>query len=293
MKEDRISLLPDCVLGSIVSLLPVKNAAATMALSRRWRPLWPSLPLELDVDDHSPGTGRLISGALSSHGAATVPIRRFRADTHKDETTRPWLQALEGRRVDGSLVIRFAPDGPWPVLPPYLLRASTGGGTGAALRRLELGWCALHPRTTDGTPNFPSLVSLRLSSVVIREAALHRLIAGCPSLRELRLVGVQELRRFVPISNTLLQVTIGSPHVPIQEISFRGTPNLQSLHLWRVNIWELYPLIINQAAMPCKPRTSVGIALPTLDSPFFRIMPKVRLSIVFIYFDSSLGAMIL
>jgi hypothetical protein len=274
MEQDHISLLPDCVLGSIVSLLPVKNAAATMALSRRWRPLWPSLPLELDVGDHSPGGGRLISGALSSHSA--VRIRRFHVDTLKDETTLPWLHALEGRRVDGSLVIRFARDGPRPMLPANLLRASTGAGPGTALRHLELRWCKLHPRTTDGPCTFPSLVVLHLSSVVIGDAGLHRLIAGCPALRELHLIRVHELRRFAPRSGTLLRVTIGSPHVPIREISFRGTPNLQSLQLWHADIWQLYPAIINQAAMPCKSRTSVGIALDTLDSPCFRIMPKVR-----------------
>uniref|UniRef100_A0ACD5V0T7 Uncharacterized protein n=1 Tax=Avena sativa TaxID=4498 RepID=A0ACD5V0T7_AVESA len=247
-----------------------------MALSRRWRPLWPSLPLELDVDDHSPGAGRLIRGALSSHGAAAVPVRRFHADTLKDETTLPWLKALEGRRVDGSLVIRFAPDGPRPVLRPYLLRASAGAGagTGAALRRLELRWCVLHPRTTQGPVTFPSLVVLHLSSVVIGDAGLERLIASCPALQELHLIGVHELRRFTPVSGTLLRIRIGAPHVPIREMSLRGTPNLQSLQLWHANIWQLYPAIMNQAALPCKPTTSVGIALPRLDSPCFRIMPK-------------------
>lgn len=247
-EQDRISLLPDCVLGSIVSLLPVKNAAATMALSRRWRPLWPSLPLELHIVDHSPNAGRVISSALASNGA--VRIHRFLADTFKDETTLPWLQALEGRRVDGSLIIRFARNGPRPMLPQYLLRASTGAGTGAALRRLKLGWCMLHPRTTEAPGTFPSLVVLHLTSVVIGDAGLHRLIAGCPALRELHLIGVNELRRFVPCSGSLRRVVIGAPHVPIREISFRGTPNLKSLQLWNADIWQLYPAIINQAVMP-------------------------------------------
>jgi hypothetical protein len=279
-EQDRISLLPDCVLGSIVSLLPVKNAAATMVLSRRWRPLWPSLPLVLDVGDHSPGAGRLISGALSSHSA--VRIRRFCVDTLNDETTLPWLQALEGRRVDGSLVIRFARKGPRPVFRPYLLRASMGADTGAALRYLELRWCVLHPRTAEGPDTFPSLVIMHLSSVVISDEVLHRLIAVCPALRELRLVGVSQLRRFVPCSGSLLRVVIGAPHVPILEMSFRGTPNLQSLELWLADIWRLYPAINNQADMPCK---SVGLALPTLDSPCFKVMPKVHITVVFLLFS--------
>jgi hypothetical protein len=267
-EEDRISLLPDCVLGSIVSLLPVKNAAATMVLSRRWRPLWPSLPLVLNVVDHSPGAGRLILGALSSNGAAR--IRRFSVDTLEDGTTGPWLEALEKRRVEGSLVIRFARDRSRsrPVLPPKFLRA----GTGAALRRLELGWCTLHPNTTDGSVTFPSLVVLDLSFVVIRDAGLHRLITGCPALRDLRLVGVHELQRFVPCSASLQRVFIGELDVPIEEISFQGTPNLQRLVLWHADIWRLYPAILHEADVPCK---AVCLALPTLDSPSFKDMPKV------------------
>lgn len=40
VQEEGISELPDEVLGSIVSLLTLKEAAASFTLSRRWRYVW-------------------------------------------------------------------------------------------------------------------------------------------------------------------------------------------------------------------------------------------------------------
>ncbi|KNA21020.1 hypothetical protein SOVF_047000 [Spinacia oleracea] len=39
-EEDRLSSLPDVIINDILSLLPIKSAAATSVLSHRWRHLW-------------------------------------------------------------------------------------------------------------------------------------------------------------------------------------------------------------------------------------------------------------
>ncbi|XP_059650278.1 F-box/LRR-repeat protein At3g26922-like [Cornus florida] len=48
--EDRISNLPSCLIGHILSFLPIKEAVATGVLSTKWKYLWTSIT-NLDFDD--------------------------------------------------------------------------------------------------------------------------------------------------------------------------------------------------------------------------------------------------
>ncbi|EMS62215.1 hypothetical protein TRIUR3_29924 [Triticum urartu] len=101
-KRRKASRLPDAVLGSIVSLLATKEGARTQAISRRWRPLWRSAPLNLVVDSELINKTHklidLIPKILSEHRG---PTRRFllcfRIDDCYDKI-EGWLssQALDG-----------------------------------------------------------------------------------------------------------------------------------------------------------------------------------------------------
>lgn len=81
-EEDLISRLPDGVLGDIVSLLPTRDAARMQVLSPRWRPIWRTAPLNLDIRGYivAGGVRRVrvsagkISRILSEHDG---PGRRF------------------------------------------------------------------------------------------------------------------------------------------------------------------------------------------------------------------------
>ncbi|KAF7013672.1 unnamed protein product [Triticum aestivum] len=270
---DRISLLPDCLLGNIVSLLPVKNAACTMVLSRRWRRIWPSVPLDLDLDGSNRNLGsdgHSILRILSSHGDG--PIRRFHATVSAHKATSSWLQILFNQRIDDSLVLKFVPHAAHPPLPRDLLRFSAN-----VLRHLELHCCCLDPQLGVTLP-LHSLHYLHLSNVVIPETSLHSMIAGCLALRKLQLFRVHNLRRLVPCSRNLVEVYI-RPHVPLEKVSFSGTPNLESIVLLYADIWRLCPDIFVKDALPPKVR-KVALTLPMLHSPNFVITPKMSVSII-------------
>jgi hypothetical protein len=75
---DFINNLPDAVLCTIISLLRTKDGARTQAVSRRWRPLWRSAPLNLVADSTLSGQERkrvvYVSKILAEHPG---PALRF------------------------------------------------------------------------------------------------------------------------------------------------------------------------------------------------------------------------
>ena len=83
---DIISNLPDDMLIVIISLLPIKYGARTTVLSRRWRPLWNSTPLDL-IDTHKLCHGYrksldAFSKILGSHPGPTrgLSMGKFRSN---------------------------------------------------------------------------------------------------------------------------------------------------------------------------------------------------------------------
>ncbi|CAL5076028.1 unnamed protein product [Urochloa decumbens] len=129
---DLISRIPDELLGSIITLLPTKDGGRTQILSRRWRPLWRSAPLNLDADFTGGNTTtgydyyyeRVASKLLKLLSAHEAPVRRFSLNLNcrgsgLDRSIESFLQSPRIRDVqEFELYVR----GELPSCPPRALR---------------------------------------------------------------------------------------------------------------------------------------------------------------------------
>lgn len=262
LPPDLISLLPDCILGTIVSLLPHKAGARTAVLSRRWRHIWQSVPLDLSLDcddsDLYAVTGRTISLLLSSRRG---PIRSVRAmilgGPWAREDHDAWVQALARADVHDALTVLFPTDRVFLTVPFFQLAKHY-------LRCLELHGCRLDVAAAPGHAHgLPRLHSLNLTNVDVSEASLHRILDGCTALRDLTLFRIHGLRRLVLRSRTLSTLSIG-PHIPMDELSFADALNLESIVFLHLDLWHIRDITQPPAAPP-KLR-EVTLSMPLLHN---------------------------
>ncbi|CAO2208901.1 unnamed protein product [Urochloa humidicola] len=197
---DFISRLPDCILGAIVSLLGTEDGARTAALSRRWRPVWRSAPLNLDdglrfyYDDRE--RIQVVSEIFAAHRGPTrrlvfrsLPLNSSNASIYDAWFRLPQLDALQ------ELVLHFPLVSGYHELPASALRFAS------SLRVLDISSCNLPAAGWGGSLAFPCLTRLSLHQVGVSEELLQGMISSCPRIEALMLdsnSGHRRLRLCLP-----------------------------------------------------------------------------------------------
>ncbi|KAF8669967.1 hypothetical protein HU200_051151 [Digitaria exilis] len=147
LASDHISRLPDDILGAIITLLTLNDGARTQILSPRWRPLWRSVPLDLEAKTFAD-----TEAILTSHRGG--PCRRL---------SLTWREYFSGFPKAAADVLRL-PNLDDCLQEFDLLCCSRSKGI-----RLEFPAAA----TELG---FPHLEQLTLKGVVVPESTLHGIL---------------------------------------------------------------------------------------------------------------------
>jgi len=228
--EDIISGLPDDVLSSIVSLLPVKEAARTAVLSPRWRRLWASNPLVLDdmelILSNPSDVGAVaatVSDAMRTHPGPfrSVSLTCYFRDAD-EHVLRRWVRVLASKGAQ-ELVLNNIPWAELDLLPDALLECRS-------LQRLRISdW---RFPDTSGAPAVPAalprLRELVLGSSIIQEQDLERVLASSPVLRTLVFV----LSAGVPAQVRLSSRSLGCVvlwHSVAEELAVVAAPLLERI----------------------------------------------------------------
>ncbi|XP_040258835.1 F-box/FBD/LRR-repeat protein At1g16930-like [Aegilops tauschii subsp. strangulata] len=237
--EDRINDLPDAFLGEVISRLSTREGICTRILARRWRPVWPTAPLNLDCREIP--VARLFNALEIVHVEIISRVSAYSEELARIRYIGTWHQ---GKTVPG--------DG--SCLPESILSSHV-----AAVLRLSIPACYLQcrPSTVHAWLESPRLNNLQipdhyvevlelplvkrlsLVEVDISVFSLQSMInSSCPALDCLLLVCNRERHR----------ITINSPN--LVSIGIRGekgkfiiedAPSLQRLiHDLQSNNMEVF-----------------------------------------------------
>ncbi|XP_015894253.3 F-box/FBD/LRR-repeat protein At1g13570 isoform X1 [Ziziphus jujuba] len=183
---DLISDLPQSIIESILTHLPIRDAVRTSILSTKWRYKWNSLT-QLVFDEKcvtlcadralvEKNLINFITRALFLHQG---PIHKFQLSTSYLQSCSDidqWILFLSRNDIK-ELVLELG-EGEWFRVPSCLFHCKK-------LTRLELFRCELDP--PPSFTGFLGLKSLNLHQVIVAPDVIESLISSCPQLESLAL----------------------------------------------------------------------------------------------------------
>ncbi|KAM3295802.1 hypothetical protein ACQJBY_038231 [Aegilops geniculata] len=228
--DDFISSLPDAVLGTIISVLPTKDGGRTRVLSRRWRHLWRSAPLNLEVSTRPPDadadaagpvptTSRVppsaVSEIISNHPG---PARRFSLHCGGDGDLCPqaesWLRSRALANLQ-ELDISYA--------EPPLLTSVLRSASNILVAKIS------HGDFEPAMINFPFLKKLSLFRLTISADLFPGLLSCCHALESLSMTKVRAAGCLRLSSPTIRTIIFRHSYGETAELVIEDAPRLVRL----------------------------------------------------------------
>ncbi|KAL4362800.1 hypothetical protein GQ457_04G037870 [Hibiscus cannabinus] len=229
--EDRISCLSDDVLVSILSCLPIKVAATTSLLSRRWRMVWTFVPrLEFDASSTLRKIRNRTYGSMRTGKFIDSEKVRFINMVNHFVELYP-LPCIEEFRVCFDLNRSHKPDiDKWVkfVFEKKAKRVELDFARIIGLYPLKRSLYTLCPLSL-GLPSSIPLTSLVLKWVDVSDQVLDNFLSNSPFLECL----------CVQRSRTLVHVRVAGPSLHLKSLEISRCPNLMSLQLHATNLLTL------------------------------------------------------
>ncbi|XP_047078833.1 F-box/FBD/LRR-repeat protein At3g26920-like [Lolium rigidum] len=234
---DLISRLADDTLGTIISLLPTKDGGRTQALSRRWRHLWRSSPLNLEVHTRPQDFQRsavapsAVSKIISQHPG---PARRLSLTSLRaGDLSERWFRSRALANLQ-ELNIAYehqgsasAPTG--KIGHPLPLSALRSAST---LLALKVSNCDFPDENAPPMTSFPLLTRLSLHHVSIPGDVFHGLLSGCLALESLTISEVRSAGALRVCAPALRSIGLQLSSVrTMTELVIEDAPCLQRLLL--------------------------------------------------------------
>ncbi|KAL4364316.1 hypothetical protein GQ457_04G037750 [Hibiscus cannabinus] len=229
--EDKISCLPDDVLVSILSCLPIKVAATTSLLSRRWRMVWTFVPrLEFDASSTFLKIRNKTHGFMRTDKFIDSEKVGFINLVNHFVELYP-LPCIEEFRICFDLNRSHKPDiDKWVkfVFEKKAKRVEFDFARLVGLYPLKRSLYTLCPLSL-GLPSSVPLTSLVLKWVDVSDQVLDNFLSNSPFLECL----------CVQRSRTLVHVRVAGPSLHLKSLEISGCPNLRSLQLHATNLLTL------------------------------------------------------
>ncbi|KAJ3685081.1 hypothetical protein LUZ61_014245 [Rhynchospora tenuis] len=235
-KPDLLSRLPDAILHIILSKLEIRDAAVTTAVSKRWAPLFPTLPsLNIDAESFNPRDPDLplnyepyveseiewVDALFSVLEARQAPVKKFKIGVEiLDYCSDDFYEVFRWLCVSGveELVIKSYDFEDLYRIPSPVFSCNT-------IAKLEFFNCNLV--VPSKLPGLQGVKSLELVDVTVADDHLRRMISRCKAMEKLVICACNKVKKIVIRAPSLSELVVSQSR-PFA-ISLQSSPQLASV----------------------------------------------------------------